>query len=137
MADTNTANYGLTKPEVGGSPDTWGTKLNENLDDIDSTIKAVSDVANAALPAASYTAADILAKIKSVDGANSGLDADFLDGVSGAYYTNLGNATGTIPLANLHPQMLRHNTAYASAQVFVSFSAPSGGTDGDIWLQLL
>lgn len=38
--------------------------------------------ADAALPTASYTAADVLAKIKTVDGAGSGLDADLLDGLS-------------------------------------------------------
>lgn len=36
--------------------------------------------ADAALPLASYTAADVLAKVKTVDGAGSGLDADTLDG---------------------------------------------------------
>ena len=75
------------------------------------------------LVASSYTAADVLTKIKTVDGAASGLDADLLDGQHGSYYyspvnapdptltlngdvsgsatfTNLGNATLTVTVAN-------------------------------------
>jgi hypothetical protein len=52
MADSTTTNFGLVKPGIGESRDTWGGKLNANLDAIDTQMKANKTVADGALPKA-------------------------------------------------------------------------------------
>lgn len=90
----NTANSHRTDAVAhvtGDERTTWNAKATPSQ----------GSLADAALPAASYTANDVLTKVKSVDGTGSGLDADTLDGVHASALATLESAAMTITVANM------------------------------------
>lgn len=77
------------------------------------------------LNASAYTASDVLSKIKSVDGAGSGLDADLLDGQDGAYYRSASNlSSGTLPAARFS------DTSHGSRSGGTSHAAATSSSAG-------
>ena len=89
---------------MGGASSAYDTlkELEEALKDNDSDIAGINAAIATKLAAADYNADDVLAKIKTVDGSGSNLDADRLDGQHGAYYRNASNLNaGTVPTARL------------------------------------
>lgn len=64
----------ITLRTIKGSPLT--------IEEVDNNFTALNTDVGSRVPASTYTAADVLTKIKTVDGVGSGLDADLLDGLS-------------------------------------------------------
>ena len=54
MADTFTNNLNLTKPEVGASTDTWGGKINTDLDSVDAIFAANGTEVNLHIASANF-----------------------------------------------------------------------------------
>jgi hypothetical protein len=72
----------VTFPNIGGVVTASHTELNH----VDGVTSAIQTQLDAKLAASTYTAADVLTKVKTVDGTGSGLDADLLDGNEAAAF---------------------------------------------------
>lgn len=78
------------------------------------TASKITTALSTKLDSASYTASDVLAKLLTVDGSGSGIDADLLDGQTGSYYNDGNNIVWSAT-----PTAGKFNT---------STTAPTGGT---------
>lgn len=95
------------------------------------------------LDAASYTAADVLAKLKTVDGAGSGIDADLLDGKDSSEFVQVTSA-GSATLTGVEPQInltetdtnTRSRMIVSGGLTFIQAGAAgvrSGASSGDLY----
>ncbi|MBD3814250.1 MAG: tail fiber protein [Betaproteobacteria bacterium] len=95
--------------------------------------QAGTDTARAVTPkglADTYTAANVLEKIKTVDGNGSGLDADLLDGQQGSYYSPAG-AVSMFAMPTPPTGWLKANGAAISRAAYAALFAAIGTTFGN------
>ena len=120
-------NFVLLGEAIEGSGSGLDADLLDGKDSTAFATAAQGTKADAALPASSYTASDVLTKLKTVDGSGSGIDADLLDGKEA---TALATAEQGVKADNALPA-----SSYTASDVLTKLKTVDGngsGLDADL-----